>query len=305
MARVLLDYVRTGTRGAPVILLGSSLATTEAMWDPFLTRLAGTYDIVRYNYPGHGGSPLEAGGPDIAESGAALVALLDDLGCGPVDYAGVSLGGIMGMWLSAHAPAYVRRLACICTSAYLPPPDRWHDRANVVRRAGTVDVIAESIMQRWFTPTYRATNADEMARVHAMLTACSPEAYASACELLAGMDLRPALSQIVAPTLVIGASEDTGTPPADSVDIATAIAGARLKIIRGAAHLAVIERAGEVAQLVEDHFGWHDRATAPPGIPPDRRSGIEACASGRAGFASSPEDAGTTNQRQSQGGTHG
>ena len=51
-------------------------------------------------------------------------------------HAGISLGGMIGMWAAAHAPSRVSALAVVCTSAYLPPPDGWFDRAAQVRTHG-------------------------------------------------------------------------------------------------------------------------------------------------------------------------
>ena len=77
-----------------------------------------------------------------------------------------------------------------------------------------------------------------------------PEGYAGCCEAIAGMDLRPSLPAITAPALVIAGSEDPATPPWHGAVIARGIPGARLRVIRGAAHLANVSNPGEVTAVL-------------------------------------------------------
>jgi pimeloyl-ACP methyl ester carboxylesterase len=60
------------------------------------------------------------------------------------------------------------------------------------------------------------------------------------------MDLRASLPAITAPTLVVAGAEDPATPPWHSAVIASAIPGARLAVVRGAAHLASVSAPGQV-----------------------------------------------------------
>ena len=51
-------------------------------------------------------------------------------------YCGISLGGMVGIWLAAHAPERIAALGLCCTSAFLPPASLWTDRAALVRSGG-------------------------------------------------------------------------------------------------------------------------------------------------------------------------
>jgi 3-oxoadipate enol-lactonase len=68
------------------------------------------------------------------------------------------------------------------------------------------------------------------------------------------MDLRPELAAVRAPTLAIAAAEDPATPPEHLARIAHGIAGARLAVIDGASHLAIVEKADEITALVAEHL---------------------------------------------------
>ena len=96
-----------------------------------------------------------------------------------------------------------------------------------------------------------------------MLESTDPEGYAGCCEAIAAMDLRPVLGSITAPTLVIAASEDPATPPAHGALIARKVAGARLAVIRGAAHLANLQAPGPVTAALLAHLEQAGRRAAP------------------------------------------
>lgn len=253
MSVVALHHTRSGPRDGPVLVLGSSLGTTCAMWDPLLDDLARARAVIRFDHRGHGASPLPGGASDIADLGGDVLALLDRLELERVDYAGVSLGGMVGIWLAAHAPARISSLVAICTSARLGPREMWEERAAAVRAAGTVDAVADGVLQRWFAPDYAAEHPDVLAWMRRMLHDCPAEGYAALCEAIGRMDLRPSLASILAPTLVIAAAEDPATPPAHGEAIAAGVAGARLVVLERGAHLAAVEHPREVAAMIVAH----------------------------------------------------
>jgi 3-oxoadipate enol-lactonase len=254
MSSAVLYQEQSGPDGAPVVVLGSSLGTTIEMWRPALALLERRYRIVRFDHRGHGRSPLPPGPADIADLGGDVLALLERLELERVSYAGVSLGGMVGMWLAAHAPERIERLVCVCSSAYLPPPEVWATRAASVREAGSVGVLSDAILERWFTRAYAERNPDVMAWMETMLCECPAEGYATCCGVIEHLDLRADLARITAPTLVIAAAEDPSTPPEHSATIAEGVPGARLEVLPHGAHLAVIERADEVGALIERHL---------------------------------------------------
>jgi 3-oxoadipate enol-lactonase len=246
--------------GAPVLVLGNSLGTTSAVWAPQLPALRRHFRLLRYEHRGHGNaaagtgrSPAPAGPYTIADLGTDVLAVLDAHGVERVAYCGISLGGMIGMWLAAHAPGRITALGLCCTSAYLPTAQMWAERAALAR-AGELEQIARQVVGRWFTAAYQAADPAVPAGFIAALRGTDPEGYAGCCEAVGGMDLRPSLPSITAPTLVIAAAEDPSTPPWHGAAIAAGIAGARLKVIRGGAHLANVSAPGEVTAALLGHL---------------------------------------------------
>jgi 3-oxoadipate enol-lactonase len=247
-----------GPPGAPVLVLGNSLGTSRACWEPLVPALARQFRLLRYEQRGHGRaatgfSPAPPGPYSVAELARDVLALLDDAGLERVLYAGVSLGGMIGMWLAAHAPGRIAGLGLVCTSAYLPPAPGWTGRAAQVRADGTGSVARQSA-QRWFTPGFLAGQPGTAAAFEADLAGLDDEGYAGCCEAIAGMDLRADLPRITAPTLVIAGDQDPATPPWHAAVIASAIPGARLRVIRGAAHLATVSHPEQAGVLLAEHL---------------------------------------------------
>jgi 3-oxoadipate enol-lactonase len=255
MTAATLRYeVAAADDGAVPLLLGGSLGTTLLMWDPQVGPLAARRRVIRFDHRGHGGSPVPAGPYTIADLGGDVVALLDRLGIARASYCGLSIGGMVGMWLAAHAPERIDRLVLISTAPWLPPASAWTERAAAVRAAGTPAVVADAVVGRWFTPGFAARSPGVVERYRAMIAATDAEGYASCCEAVGALDVRPALPAIGAPTLVIGGADDPSTPPEHARAIASAIPGARLEILDPAAHLASVERADVVTALVAAHL---------------------------------------------------
>lgn len=220
------------------LVLVGSLGSTREMWEP-QTPLG---PARAFELPGHGGEPL---GDDVSIDGMAqrVLAGVD----GRFSLVGLSLGGAVAMRVAATAPERVERLVLACTSPDFGDPERWLERAELVRRDG-VEAVVDAIMGRWFTPSY-----PDVARWRAMFLSIDREGYAACCEALAGWDGRDDLRRIEAPTLAIAGADDPTSPPAHAEEMASLVRAGRVAAIEGARHLANVERAEEFNRLVKEH----------------------------------------------------
>jgi 3-oxoadipate enol-lactonase len=253
MTTVELHHTFAGPQDAGVVVLSNSLGTTLAMWEPQAAALARDHRVLRYDLRGHGRSPVPEAPYSIADLGSDLLALLDRNGIARASLFGVSLGGMVSMWVAAHAPERVDRLILCSTSAVMGPPESWTERAALVRREGTA-AVADAVVARWFTPAFAAAQPDVVARIRGQLAATPAEGYAGCCEAIREMDQRPDLPAIAAPTLVIAADGDPSTPPAHARTIAGLIPGARLEVLDRGAHLVNVEAPDVVNPLVLAHL---------------------------------------------------
>jgi 3-oxoadipate enol-lactonase len=249
-----LNHALDGPADAPVLVLGNSLGTGLAMWDPVVELLSDDFRILRFDHRGQGDSPVPDGPYEIADLGADVVALLDRLSIPSAAYAGVSIGGMVGLWLAAHAPECVASLAVFCSSAHPGSPEAWHQRAEIVRGAGAVAPVAEAVVGRWITPAFAERHPDIRARLLTMLQSSPAAGYAALCDMLAGLDLRADLAEIDVRTLVVAGAQDAALAPPHSELIAEGIGSARYELLDPGAHIPMAERPETVAGLIHDHL---------------------------------------------------
>jgi 3-oxoadipate enol-lactonase len=224
--------------GEDVVVLAGSLGSTLELWDAQVPALAERFRVLRYDHPGHGGSPLlDVRGIDGLAREA--VALLDGLGLARVSFCGLSLGGAVGMQLALEAPERIDRLVLCCTSMRFATPDFWEERARAVRARGVV-AVADAVLERWFTPGF-----PDVRRYREMLVSTPAEGYARCCEALRDWDARGTLGALTATTLAIAGAEDPSAPPEHLEAIVSEVDGARLVVLDGARHLANVERVDE------------------------------------------------------------
>ncbi|MFC3573959.1 3-oxoadipate enol-lactonase [Streptomyces yaanensis] len=245
-----LHHHAEGSATAPPLLLGPSLGTSYALWDKVAPELSLTHRVIRWDLPGHGGSAPDLIGPGatVADLADLVLALADSLGVDRFAYAGVSLGGAVGLHLAVHHPERVSSLAVICSSAHFNGSKPWEERAALVRRDGLAPVAATADA-RWFTAPFTVPRLVQDHRD------ADPAAYAACCDALAAFDIRDRLSSIAVPTLLIAGREDPATPPAHLREIADAVPGSALVEIPGASHLAPAQCPEAVLTALRAHFG--------------------------------------------------
>ncbi|MFJ3906373.1 3-oxoadipate enol-lactonase [Streptomyces sp. NPDC090025] len=259
-----LHHRAEGPATGPVLILGPSLGTSTALWDDVAPELSTTHRVVRWDLPGHGRSPAELIGPGatVADLARLVLDLADTLGADRFSYAGVSLGGAVGLHLAAHHPERIDRLAVLCSSAHFGGPGPWRERAATVRAGGeaALGALADTADARWFTAGFTVPRLVEDHR------RADPAAYAACCDALAAFDLRDGLARITAPTLLLAGREDPATPPAQLREIADAVPGATLTELPGASHLAVAQRPAAVTAALRAHLtGGREIPSAPSG----------------------------------------
>ncbi|MFD5316347.1 4-carboxymuconolactone decarboxylase [Streptomyces sp. NPDC127098] len=245
--------------GHPLIL-GPALGTSLAVWEPQLPALTRRHRVLRFDLPGHGGQRDQGPAPDSVAGLAELVlALADAQGWDAFRYAGISIGGAIGLQLALDHPQRVTSLALLCSSAHFGPPEPWHARAATVRAEGS-GALVPGRREAWFTDGF--TDEARAAALLADLAAVDPDRHAACCAALADYDLRHRLPEVSAPTLVLAGRDDPATTTAHARELADAIPDASLTELAGAAHLANVERPAAVSAALLAHLS--------PGDPTDR-----------------------------------
>ena len=245
-------YRFDGDESAPVVLLSNSLGTTHAMWEPQMAALTARYRVLRYDNRGHGQSAVPPAPYAVDRIGTDAKELIAGLNLSRVLFCGLSLGGIVGMWLGANAPEMLRRAVLANTGARIGPRAMWDERLAIIAQDG-LDKVSKAVVQRWLTAPYIAEHPEAASMLAAMIAATPQEGYVGAACAVRDVDLRADLPRITVPVLVIAGSHDMSTPVALGEQIVAGMPGARLAILE-AAHLSNIEQADQFNTLIRNFF---------------------------------------------------
>lgn len=243
-----IHYRMEGKAEAAVLVLSNSLGTDLSLWEQQMPALGSSFYVLRYDGRGHGQSQPSPGEYTIELLGNDVIALLDHLKIDTASFCGLSLGGMVGLWLGINVPARIHKLALCSTAAKIGSQETWKTRMDSVRKGGMA-AVPESILERWLTASFAKRDPAAVERIRQMLLATPPDGYVANCAAVRDADFHEELSRIAAPTLVISGTHDRSTPPADGKLLAERIPGAKYFELE-AAHLSNVEAAQEFTEKI-------------------------------------------------------
>ena len=254
-------YRLEGREDRPVLMLAHALGQDHGMWEPQAADLTAHFRILRYDIRGHGASTVTPGDYSIEQLGRDALTLADALHIETLACCGLSLGGMIALWLAVHAPDRINAVVLANTSAR-PGADRMEARRQSVLGGG-MSAVADTVMSRFFAARSLAKNHPAVATARHTLLHTSPIGYAGCCAAIRDFDLSAAIASLRVPTLVIDGEHDESLPWSDHGAVLATIAGARL-VHLPAAHLSNLEAPRAFAAAVT-RFLQQAHGTAPDG----------------------------------------
>jgi 3-oxoadipate enol-lactonase len=250
-------YVLEGKLGAPVLLVANSLAANYSMWDPQIEEWKKHFQVLRYNYRGHGGTPSVgnfASAQDLADD---VNELLDSLNITQVHMVGLSLGAMLGLYFAAHYPNKVKALAAACFRPYQTPESfaMWEARIKAVADNGIGGIVAGTA-DRWLTEGFRQTHPEIDQALRVMIGANETDGYMACAHAVKDYDLRPYVGRITCPVLLIGGQFDGGAPASEVSQLRSVIQNSEYAELPGA-HIANLECASEFTKTVQQFMLAH------------------------------------------------
>lgn len=250
---IVLHHQVLGQADGPALVFINSLGSDFRIWQDVMPAFTDRFRVVLYDKRGHGLSDAPPAPYTIDDHTDDLLALLDHLKIDKAALVGLSVGGMIAQRMAVRVSERVQALTLCCTAARIGTPELWAERISSVEIGG-IEPIADNVLQRWFTPLFRKTHADEVAGWRNMLVRTPDHGYAGTCAAIRDADLRPDAARIKAPTLCVAGDQD-GSTPADVVKgTADLITGARFALIDGAGHIPCVEKPAVLSQLISQHL---------------------------------------------------
>lgn len=234
----------------PLIVFANSLGTDFRIWRDVVVRLAGDFAILNYDKRGHGLSDVGPTPYTIEDHAGDLAGLLDLIGVRAALICGVSVGAMIAQALYAARPELVRGLILCDTAHKVGTAELWNGRIAAVNDRG-IAAIADSILERWFTPAFRDPGNAEYVGYHNMLVRQPVAGYAATCAALRDADFSNVAPAITVPTLCVVGDQDGSTPPSLVAEFAKMIPGSRFEVIRNCGHLPSIEQPAVLAEMIQ------------------------------------------------------
>ncbi len=225
----------------PILVFANSLGTDFRIWDGVRDRLGADYTTLCYDKRGHGLSSLGKPPYSMADHVADLTGLLDHLELTNVIICGLSVGGMIAQGVYASRPDLVRALILTDTGHKIGDADLWQSRIDAVLKDG-LSVMTETVMERWFTKTFREPENPVYQGCCAMFERQDPRGYAGTCAAIRDTDFTEQAKAIMVPVLCLVGAEDRATSPTLVRELADLIPDAEFQSIEAAGHIPCLEQ---------------------------------------------------------------
>ncbi len=249
-------YYKESGSGPVTVVFSHGLLMDHTMFEPQRAAFEGQYRVIAYDHRAQGQSQDPGHGYDMDTLTEDAAALIRALGAAPCHFAGLSMGGFVGMRLAARHPELVRTVTLMNTT---PEKEILWNRI----RYGFLAQMVKLVGPGPFTPIavkelFGRTTRHDPAQ-HAMLEAWTAKLRARprniAHSLLAVMNRLACTSELDAircPTLVIAGEDDSAQPPRNSTGLVAGIRGSRLVRIPAAGHSSSLEQPDAVITAMSD-----------------------------------------------------
>jgi pimeloyl-ACP methyl ester carboxylesterase len=250
-----LYYEDHGT-GEEIIVFAHGLLWSHKMFEAQVSTLSKNYRVIAYDHRGQGKSEVKS--PfDMDTVADDAIALIETLGLGKIHFAGLSMGGFVGMRLAARRPDLVKSLILLETSANAEPVEnlpKYKTLTGIVKWVGIIPPVANKVMHIMFAESWLADkmNHSSIKRWKKELMGNKKSITGPVEGVIYRKGVEEELGRISCPTMVIVGDEDVATKPEKAKFIQMGIPGARLHVIPGAGHSSCIEKPEIVNQLLTD-----------------------------------------------------
>ncbi|MGY4766778.1 poly(3-hydroxyalkanoate) depolymerase [Kribbella sp. CWNU-51] len=243
--------VRPGTAPGPPLVLCNGIGASLDLLQPFVDAVDPRIEVVRFDVPGVGGSPMPKVPYNFAMLAWLVATLVDRLGYDRFDVLGISWGGGLAQQLALQYPRRCRRLVLVSTgTGMLMVPARLSVLSKMLTPRRYRDpAYAKAIAPVLYGGRMRRRPDEVRHVVYQEERLGSRTGYS--LQLLAGIGWSslPALPLIRQPTLVLAGNDDPLIPLVNARIMRTLLPHATLHVFDDG-HLGLLTAADELGPLV-------------------------------------------------------
>ena len=260
--------VRPGTGSGPPLLLANGIGASLETFDPFLAILDPAIEVIRFDVPGVGGSPLPPRPYRFPGLARLLAGLLDQLGREQADILGISWGGALAQQFALSAPSRCRRVVLVATGTgtLMVPGNPWVLATLATPRRHQDPDYAQGIAGHLYGGTARRDTEQVVRVMHQWTRAGPSRGYLYQLAAGAGWTSLPLLPRLRQPTLIMAGDDDPIIPLINARVLARLIPNARLHVYHGG-HVELVLRPDLLAPPVSQFLTEAGRR--PQGGNPD------------------------------------
>ena len=245
-----------GDQPSPLIFI-HGVGMRGDVWSPQVEYFCSDYQVITYDFLGHGDSPLPPEEPSLDDYVEQLNNLLKHLDLSLISLVGHSMGALISVAFALKHPEKVKALVPI-NIAFNRSEEAQKgvlNRANQILQAKKILNI-EQTLERWFKNKTSADDLIKIDNVRNWLTNTSPLGYGRAYRLFALSDkvFLNKLSHLKPPVLYLTGNEDPNSTPAMSQQMAEETPNGSSKSITGEAHMMSYIAAEKVNPIIEQFF---------------------------------------------------
>jgi pimeloyl-ACP methyl ester carboxylesterase len=240
--------VTFGNSPRSILGLGGWAGSWE-VWTNTFTYLSESWRTLAYDHRGTGATLAPVESITMEAMVSDVFAILDAFEVEQCVLGAESAGGIIALLAALQQPERFSGLVLVDTPYYRPQPDGEDSFVSQLKRDYDATV-------GWFVD--RCTpepNSEAIRRWGRQILGRSPQAAAIRLwECIYGVDLRPQLSQISQPTLIIQGDADAFVTMQEAEWLADHLPTSHLHIVKGAGHVPTVTRPREVAGAINQFF---------------------------------------------------
>lgn len=253
-----VNAAETG-KGTPLVLF-HSLLSDRGSFDRVAPTLAKSFRVIVPELPGFGKSQrVEGGLANVADRMAD--AIREAAGDEKPIILGNGYGGFVALQMAIRHPDLTKRIVFAdCGAAFSEPGRQAFRNMAAASAAKGLEAITDVAMRRLFAPEFQEANPELMSDRRAAFLRIEPEVFREACSALAELDLRPELSKVKIPALVVVGELDEATPPPMSHELHAGLPDSRLVILDRCAHVPQLQSPTAFLDAIGDFIS--ERLTA-------------------------------------------